>query len=251
MRHVDENSPIPLYHQVGTVLRHRIAEGVYVPDVPLPSEKELCDEFGVSKSTIRQAVGELVEANLVSRARGRGTFVLPGALKVSGQRFAGSLGDLRQEVKRSRVKDVEIERSVDLPPRIASALMLDEPRGTVVRRTRTMDGKPFAFTTNYLSDAYGKLLHKDELRRGSLLELLERKGVGITGAVQSIRAEVAGGAVGHRLGILPDAPVLFVERTMHGKSDPVEVVQSWYRGDAYEYTVSLDLEPDRLLTKLA
>jgi GntR family transcriptional regulator len=243
---------MPLYHQVATVLRHRIAEGVYVPELALPTENDLRAEFGVSKSTIRQAVGELVDAGLVSRSRGRGTFVLPGALKLSGQRFAGSLGDLRQEVKRTRVREVTIERSVALPPRIATALSLDAPEGTIVRRTRMMDGKPFAYTTNFLPDRLGKLLTKERLRKSSLLELLERGGVTFTGAVQSIRAEIAGSDVGRRLLVAPDAPVLFVERVMHAEGEgPVEVVQTWYRGDAYEYTVSMDLDPDELLVGLA
>jgi GntR family transcriptional regulator len=249
---VDETSPIPLYHQVTTILRHRIAQGVYVPDVPLPPENELCEQFQVSKSTVRQAVGELVAAGLVTRGRGRGTFVLPDALKLSGQRFAGSLADLRSEVERSRVLDISIERGVALPPRIGEALGLPEAKGTIVKRTRTMDGKPFAFTTNYLADGHGRLIKKEPLRRGSMIELLERGGVKVTGAVQSIRAEIAGSDVGAALGLAADAPVLFVERLMHGgDGEPVEIVQSWYRGDAYEYTVRLDLEPERPLAQLA
>src|ERR1700712_435713 len=100
---VDETSPIPLYHQVMTILRHRITQGIYVPDVPLPPENVLCEQFEVSKSTVRQAVGELVASGLVTRGPGRGTFVLPEALKLSGQRFSGSLEDLRAEVDRTRV----------------------------------------------------------------------------------------------------------------------------------------------------
>lgn len=249
---VDQSSPIPLYHQVTTILRHRIAQGVYVPGVPLPPENDLCQEFEVSKSTLRQAVGELVQAGLVTRGRGRGTFVLPDALKLSGQRFAGSLADLRQEVERSGVREIEIERSVPLPPRIGEALGLPEARGTIVRRTRTMDGKPFAFTTNYLPDTYGRLITKAGLRRGSMLELLEQGGVKVTGAVQSIRAEIAGSDVGRRVELSPDAPVLFAERVMHGAGgEPLEIVQTWYRGDAYEYTVRLDIEPENPLAQLA
>ena len=53
-------------------------------------------------------------------------------------------------------------------------------------------------------------------------------------------------------GVLPDAPVLFVERLMYGTDmEPLEIVQTWYRGDAYEYTVRLDIEPEQPLARLA
>jgi GntR family transcriptional regulator len=249
---VNESSPIPLYHQVTTILRHRIAQGIYVPEIPLPAESELCDQFGVSKSTVRQAVGELVDAGLVTRARGRGTFVLADALKSPGLRFAGSLADLRSEVDRSSVRDIEIERNAVLPPRIVAALGLGEERGLIVRRTRTMDGKPFAFSTNYLPRELGPLIKKDALRRHSMLDLLERGGIKVAGAVQSIRAEIAGSEVGEQLDLPADAPVLFVERLMQRKGGaPLEIVQTWYRGDAYEYTVQLDIEPGHPLAQLA
>jgi len=240
---VDVGSPVPLYHQIADVLRQRIAEQTYTPDTRMPSETDLCREFDVSRATIRQAVGELVDAKLVARGRGRGTVVLPRASQMLGQQFRGSLADLLKETRRARATSVEVERDAELPPRIATLLELDVPTGTVVQRRRTMDDVPFAHTLNYLPPDIGRLLTRKDLQKDSVLWLLIRRGVEVAHARQSIRARGCDPGVADQLGVAPGSPVLFVERlvlTMDSK--PVELVQSWYRGDAYEYTVSLELD---------
>ena len=244
---VDVASPVPLYHQIAAVLRERISEQTYAPEARIPSEAELCGEFAVSRATIRQAVGELVDAKLVTRGRGRGTVVLPGANQALGQQFRGSLADLLTETRRARAVSVEVDREATLPPRIAKLLQLDGATGTVVERRRSINGDPFAYTLNYLPPAIGRLLTPKDLRKESLLWLLIQRGVAVGRATQSIRARACDPRVAEQLGIAPASPVLFVERLVSTKdADPVELVQSWYRGDAYEYTVSLELDNSEL-----
>ncbi len=236
-------SPIPLYHQVYTVLYQRITDGTYATGQQLPTEDELALEFGVSRATIRQAVGELVRNGMLTRKQGKGTFVVETSPPAVGQRFRGSLSDLIRETRQTGVRAVEIERATHIPPRIAQLLELKEPIGTVIRRTRVMDGRVFAYTVNFLPERHGRLLSEAELESGSLMHTLESKGVSLVGAVQSIHAQVADLQVSQRLDIDFGAPVLFVERLIYGlRKRPVELVQSWYRGDVYEYTVTFDLK---------
>jgi GntR family transcriptional regulator len=233
--------PVPLYHRVFGSLQQRLLDGTYEVGQQLPTEDELAAEYGVSRATIRQAVGQLVQEGLVSRKQGRGTFVLPRGEGTLGQRFSGSLDDLLAETRRAKIRDVELERRAALPARVATQLGLAEPTGTIVRRTRLMDGEPFAFTVNYLAPRYGALLDKRRLGREGLMHQLGTKGVRFSGATQSIRAQLADLDVAARLGIEVGAAVLFVERLLCGEErEPVEVVRSWYRGDAYEYTVAFE-----------
>jgi GntR family transcriptional regulator len=252
---LDLTSPIPLYHQISQEMYRRIADGDYAVGDPLPTEQALGAEFSVSRATVRQAVGELVEQRLVTRRRGAGTFVQKGAARVLGQRFRGSLLDLMSETRRAGVADVEVDDDVLLPERIARLLALETPAGTVVRRTRTMDGAPFSYTVNYLPPSVGSLVSAPELREQPIMWLLEAKGVRFVGATQSIRAQLADSEVSRRLSLPLGGAVLFVERlVMAEPARPVELVQSWYRGDRYEYTVSLDLKrrsPQRLHAQLA
>jgi GntR family transcriptional regulator len=237
----DSSLPVPLYRQVFGILRQRIVDSVYAAGEQLLTEDGLAAEFGVSRATIRQAVGELVRQGLVDRKQGRGTFVLPNAGHVLGQRFRGSLADLISETERAKVKHVDVSHGSRLKRRIAEALKLDDPVATVVRRTRTMDGKTFAFTVNYLPSPYGEMVSVKELRKTGLMTLLESKGVKFASAHQSIRAELADLEVCSQLEMEFGEAVLFAERVLFDAGQkPIQFVQTWYRGDLYEYSVMLD-----------
>lgn len=234
--------PVPLYHQVFGSLRQRVLDGSYEVGQQLPPEDDLAAEFDVSRATIRQAVGQLVRDGLVSRKQGRGTFVLDSGKSKIGQRFRGSLADLIAETQRAKIRDVEVERDVKIPGRLAAQLAIEDGRGTIIRRTRMMGGKPFAYTINYLAQRFGDLIKEKDLYKQGLMQLLSSKGVVFTAATQSIRAQLADVDVGESLGIGFGEPVLFVERILLGPdAEPIEVVRSWYRGDEYEYTVNFDV----------
>ncbi len=237
---LDPLSAIPLYHQIANVIHSQIMDGAYPIESPLPSEEELVRQFEVSRGTIRQALGLLVHIGIVRRRRGSGTWVIPG--QALGQRFSGSLASLLAENWRARVRDIEIERSAQIPARIAAVLLLSKPRGVIVRRVRTIDGQPLGYTVNYLSPAIGRKVSEEELRNLSLMWILESKGVPLLSAKQLIRAQLADLAVAKRLEIQYGAAILYVERVMYGDDrKPVEFVQTWYRGDLYDYTVTLNL----------
>lgn len=237
-------SPIPLYHRIYTVIRQRIVDGTLPPGSRLPPEDELAAEFDVSRATIRQAVGELVQAGMVSRRQGRGTFVLDGSQEGFGQVFRGSLADLIGEVSRTKIRQVSLQHGTQLPTQVAEQLQLDEPVGTVVRRIREVDGDAFAYTVNHLPPSIGSLLTKKELQNSGLMQLLEQKGIALDGARQTIRAQVADVTVSEALEVALGSPVLFVVRVIFGDDGtPVELVESWYRGDRYEYTVTFERNP--------
>ena len=70
-----KKTPIPLYHQLEKVLRKRILSGKLKADRATATEKELCQEFGVSRITVRQALLSLEGDNLIRREQGRVPFV--------------------------------------------------------------------------------------------------------------------------------------------------------------------------------
>jgi GntR family transcriptional regulator len=246
------SSPLPLYHRVNAILRQRIADGLYPPGAQLAPEDELAAEFGVSRSTIRQAVGDLVAAGILSRRQGRGTFVLDQGPQSSGQVLTGNLLDLISEVRRTKIRDVSIQHGARLPARIAEQLGLKEPAGTIVRRTRLRDRVAFCYTVNFLVPEVGRKLTKRDLTSTIMLDLLEQKGHRIMSADQTIRAQLADVAVSEALSIPLGAAVLFVERLNAGEDDrPVELTQSWYRGDLYEFRAALGRSNGDLRTQLA
>jgi GntR family transcriptional regulator len=231
----------PLYYRVFSVLLQRIEDGDSPPGSRLPREDDLMIEFGVSRATIRQAVGELEDLNLVARRQGSGTFVLSTAGHISEQVFRGSLGELIGEIGRTKIRTVTIERGTALPARVAERLGIEDGTGAIIRRTRLMDGVPFAYNVNYVSSEIAELLSESELMVTGFMQLLESHGIHIGSATQTVRAKLADLTVAKALEIPVASPVLAVERLLlNVKREPIELVQSWYPGGSYAYTVTLD-----------
>src|SRR5215475_7819889 len=72
---LEKDLPVPLYHQLKTVLLEKLRAGEWKPNDQLPTEDELGTQFGVSKATVRQALRDLAQSGYVRREQGRGTFV--------------------------------------------------------------------------------------------------------------------------------------------------------------------------------
>src|SRR5690349_10159610 len=72
---IDHRSPIPLYFQLKGVLEREIVATRWQTGGRLPSEGEICDHFKISRATVRQALGLLENEGMITRHKGRGTFV--------------------------------------------------------------------------------------------------------------------------------------------------------------------------------
>ncbi|MBN1178619.1 MAG: extracellular solute-binding protein [Anaerolineae bacterium] len=75
MGQIDRSSPIPIYHQLKALIQDRIASGLWGPGDCIPTQKEMCQEHGVSRAPVRQALNELVQEGTLVRRPGLGTFV--------------------------------------------------------------------------------------------------------------------------------------------------------------------------------
>jgi len=234
--------PLPLYHQVAGILRQRVANSEHLAGQRLASEDELAAEFRVSRATIRQAVAALVAEGIVVRKQGSGTYIRERPQAMLSQRFRGSLADLIRESHAASPRDIEIEHDQAISPTIAAALELERPVATVVRRIRTMGDEPFSYTITYLPSDVGSFLTTEALTRAALMEVLIEGGIQLASATQSIRAQLADAELAERFGVGLGAAALYVERVVRDRHErPVEFVRSWYRGDRYEYTATLDI----------
>jgi GntR family transcriptional regulator len=209
----------------------------------LPSEDDLCREFGASRITIRQAVGRLVDLGFVTRRRGSGTFVSARQEERPPEtvKFTAALEDLFAQVETVSTKSAQITE--EQPPIDVRTLMgLDEEaRVVVVRRVRAFRDQVFSLTTNYLPRHVRAKLSESDLYRYPLLQLLEeRLHVDFRYADQLMEARLADEDVAKMLGIRFGDPALFVERLMYAEGPrPFEVVRSYYRADVYRYQLRL------------
>ena len=150
---IDFNSAIPYYYQLQKYLESKINSGEWEPGQKLPSEKELCEHFGVSRTVVRQALNELTYDDLVETQKGRGSFVAaPKYAWHLMQSLSGFYEDAvaaGQTVK-TRVLELEI---VPASGEVAEYLRL-EPGApvTMLKRLRFVDGEPIVVVTTYISE---------------------------------------------------------------------------------------------------
>lgn len=212
----------------------------------IPSERELMAAHGVSRATVREAIGRLVEEGVLYRVHGSGTFV-------AGPRVQSTLhlASFTKDMRRRGLEPATVLRSVGLEAATAearSALGLPEGDDGVapawrVERLRLAGGVPMALEVGWYSPAVVPDLDSHDLA-GSLYALFaEVYGVRIERAEQTAWAEGADVELAAALGVDAGAPLLVFRRTSAtGDGRAVEHVTSWYRGDRYQVHMSLSAD---------
>jgi GntR family transcriptional regulator len=236
-------SLIPVYYEIKQNVKRWILNGDFGPGEQIPSENDLVKQFHVSRLTIRQALSELSQEGFLFSKRGVGTFVTTNEklINSSSLEVSGFLEDLFYQISEIKTKTVEID-TVRSTENVAHKLHLEGENDEVIRirRVRFRGLKSFAYTINYLPVHIGSRISKDDLLNMQLLYILEHKlRIRLTEAIQTIEASFAGQDLAEILNIPAGSPILYIERTMFDKEKPVEVVESFHRGDIYKYLVRL------------
>lgn len=238
---MDERLPTPLYHQIYLILRDKILSTDYQVDTVLPSEQETARRFGVSRITARRALDELATAGLVVRERGRGTRVTyrPPSAPVRAS-IEGLIENLLAMGLKTEVSLLEFDY-VDASEGAARALQCEiGQRVQRAVRVRHLEGEPFSHLTTLVPEAIGRSYSRDDLASKPLLTLLERCGVVVSGAEQTISATLADTEVAPILGVEVGSPLLKIDRIVCDQDDrPVEYITGLYRPDLYKYRMTL------------
>jgi GntR family transcriptional regulator len=241
---VDENLAVPLYHQVYLVLRENIRNGGYNAG-PVPTEAELCADFGVSRITIKRAMHELGKEGLIVRQRGRGTFVSEPARPPAAQR--DSLDELLRNVMAIGAA-TEMQRLdggfTGASTEVAAKLCCDI--GATIYATnqiRRSDGIPIAVIRACVPQDVAERLPGRDTSAQPMLAQLQKAGVRVARADQAITATIADPTLAAALEIEVGSPIIRLTRLVFDDTDrPVEWLIAFYRGDRYEYRTTLTRE---------
>ncbi len=227
------------YESIRETMRDRIS-ALSVGDV-LPPERQLAEEFGVARMTLRRAVDELVREGYLIRRQGSGTYVAEPkiAQKLTVTSFSD---DMRRRGLTPSSRTLSAE---DHPagPRLARRLEIS-PDAVVltVVRLRLADDRPMAIETLHVPRAVVPDLDGDELTGRSFYELLTgRFGITIARGTQTIEPTVTNEEESEALEVPLHSPAFLFERTTRTPHDEViEFVRSVYRGDRYKLLAELE-----------
>lgn len=148
---ISQDNDMPLYQQLLLQIRREIENGVLKPGSSIPSEMLLCSQYNLSRSTIRKALNQLVEENLIIRRRGKGSYV--SDIKLN--RNLNHLYNFTEDIiglglhPSSKVLENSIEEAnesimihLNLPPTLNKVFKLV--------RLRLANNEPLLFETTYI-----------------------------------------------------------------------------------------------------
>lgn len=232
---IDRSSFQPFYYQVYQILLQKIVSDEWEPGDLLPTEKDLQEQFDVSRATVRQALDMLVNEGLIYRQRGRGTFVAEPVIEQGLSRIISFTEDMRQRGLEPGTRLLEVSLN---PATEDVAEQLDVSAGeelAYIKRLRLADDKPMSLENSYLVHRYCSGVLESYDGSQSLRALLEMEfGLRLVRARQTIRAVIATGELAKQLDIDLGAPLLYIRRiTYDATKRPVELLKTYHRGDRY------------------
>ena len=239
---IDPGNIIPKYYQLVGILRQKIEDGAWGQHEPIPSERQLEEQYNLSRPTIRQAIDLLERQGYLYRVHGKGTFVSPPKLQKGILELTSFSEDMRKRGLKPGQIFLEFGQ-VSAPDKVCKHLEL--PRGSKVlriKRIRTGNGEPIGIQDSYLALDSGQELMREEVEHGgSIYALLQDKfGIFPSEADETLEVTLATAGEAKLLEIPEGSPLLLNERTLWSQNrKAVEFVSILYRGDRYKYTVRL------------
>jgi len=240
---LDRSGDIPLYRRIEKDLLTQIVEGRLAPGQVIPTERKLCDQYGVSRITVRHAIHELETSGYIQRRQGKGTFVSRSRIRREMGRLISFSEELRLQgsVPGSRLLNLQHR-----PADSALAVRLNIQEGDpiwIVERLRLADGEVASISNSYLHLPPEVYLTPMELtNEPSLWALLEQKGIVISECDTAVRAIAADAHHARLLGVAEGDPLLLREGVNYAMGEPpqaVEAFQTISRADRYHYSLHL------------
>jgi len=224
---------VPKYYVVKQQLAALIAAAE--PGSPLPTERVLAVQLSVSRTTLRQALAELVSEGRLSRTQGRGTFVARPPVTYVRQLTSLSQ-DTSEGGRATRSRLISISRCRPSPAEAAELSLESSARVTRVERVRLVDDQPLAHEVALLTGRLPGLARRLEAVGSLYAVLRDEYDVTIASAENSVVTRLAGPDDAALLDVVVGAPLLVVRRlALDPTGAPVELTSSVFRGDRVRF----------------
>ena len=239
---IDFKSNIPFYVQLMNVMNELIRDKTWKPGSQIPGELELCKEYGISRTVVRQALRELEFSGIVTRRKGKGTFVAePKISEGLAQKLTGFYQDM---VERGLKPITKVLRQRVIPSNEKVSGFLQIPVGTQVfdiNRLRSVEDAPIQLVTSFIPyDLCPKLAETDLSNRSLYAFLEEECGVFISHGRRYIEAVAANDQEAKLLEVERGAPLVMLDSISYqADGRPVEYYHAVHRGDRSRFEVEL------------
>ncbi|MBA1334105.1 MAG: hypothetical protein HPY66_1589 [Firmicutes bacterium] len=242
----EENSMVPLYHQIREKLTARIENGEFKPQEQIPSENELCERYNVSRITIRRAIDEMVKLGLLVKKQGKGTFVNQPKINFFSVDLISFSERMKREGLNVTTRVVCVQEAL-AENKVNRALGLADGESVVkIKRIRYIENDPIAIETNYIQrDLLKGRMEVDELKKyleqgNSLYDLLNNRiGIKFTRAHQTFEPIMLQEEEQETLECGENPVGLLIYRMTYSGDIPVEFVKVVHRGDLCKFEMEL------------
>ena len=237
---IDKSIPIPLYYQFKNILIEMMRKDILNPGDMIPTEFELCELFDISRTTVRQALTELVNENKFYRVKGRGTFVAQDKIN---QDFIKRIESFKSEMERkgytpsSKVLEFEV---IKPPAEVAVALNISASSDVIsLKRLRYADHEPIVIANTFLPYVPCKNVLDYDMETQSLYKILSKNiNTKINKVIRNVEAAIPTKEDCELLEITKNTAIqLFHYIGYNQFESPIEYTVSRYRGDKSVFTI--------------
>ncbi|WP_181348017.1 GntR family transcriptional regulator [Thalassobacillus sp. CUG 92003] len=227
---------LPLYVQIKNKLVTNIKEGVWQPGEAIPSESQLIEQYNVSRTTIRQAIQDLAQKNVLETRRGA-----PTRVRNEPQIELGNPGIIHHELGTDF--DVKVLRAETLKEHYYASyqLQLEENEDVyLIERLRIADNKPIAFQRMFVPLPIGEKVTTFSAEAFDIFPKLGEHNIHHTNIRELVSASNATQYEADLLGIIPGGALIDIERTTLGiDSQPIEYSRTRYLPEFFHYRVEI------------
>ncbi|MGV3488774.1 MAG: GntR family transcriptional regulator [Tuberibacillus sp.] len=240
MKSINKNDRIPLYIQLMDILVDEIENNMKEND-QLPSEREICLKYDVSRTTVRQAMTELERDGIIYKEHGKGTFVAPKKVNQDLVQFYSFTEEMKKLGKKPVSKVLEFN-IIEADEKLARKLQTSPgAKAYEFQRLRIADETPMMLETTYVPCDIFPNLKRADLESMPLYDIFSKiYEVNISWAEEVFRPVMTRDFEAELLKMSPELPSLKIERFTYSNNRVIEYTNTIARGDKFKYRVRLE-----------
>lgn len=236
---IDYSSVIPYYYQLASILEDKINNGDLPVGSKLPAQEEICKEYNISRTVVRQALQNLEEKGLIIRSKGRKTIVRAKITQDTGQRFHGFHYEM-SHIQNHHVKTKLLEKTFEDNLEKFNILFKSKIKEVLkIVRIRYLDEEPAVLTITYLPYRMAALIEDIDFGQTSLYDFLRNKhNIEPVASDTNVEATVADNEIAKLLKIKKNTPLFYLKTTTYQIDHTVlDYSISWHRGDRFNLKI--------------